>query len=323
MTGPGGIRIGSLCSGYGGLDLGVQSVLGGTIAWHADPAPAAAAILDHHWPEVPNLGDITQVDFSRVEPVCVLVAGFPCTDVSVAGGRAGLAEGTRSGLWHTIARAISTLQPCLVVLENVRGLLSTPANAPSDCDVEPCPWCLGDTGDEHSLRALGAVLADLADAGLDARWQVLRASDVGAPHRRERVFIAAWPAGPRARDFKGPDPGREDLGHVVTLLLTPTSNLGSIGGSQHPDRRKAGGHGPNLSDLVEHLLPTPRATDGTKGGPNQRGSRGDLTLPSAAARMDPASPARDRPAPGRRSAGTQIPLPGQTPLPMDDADPRS
>ncbi|MCX4758767.1 hypothetical protein [Kitasatospora purpeofusca] len=110
---------------------------------------------------------------------------------------------------------------------------------------------------------------------------------------------------------------------MVTLLLTPTSNLGSIGGSQHPDRRKAGGHGPNLSDLVEHLLPTPRATDGTKGGPNQRGSRGDLTLPSAAARMDPASPARDRPAPGRRSAGTQIPLPGQTPLPMDDADPRS
>ncbi|MCG6496963.1 hypothetical protein [Kitasatospora sp. A2-31] len=110
---------------------------------------------------------------------------------------------------------------------------------------------------------------------------------------------------------------------MVTLLLTPTSNLGSIGGSQHPDRRKAGGHGPNLSDLVEHLLPTPRATDGTKGGPNQRGSRGDLTLPSAAARMDPASPARDRPAPGRRSAGTPIPLSGQTPLPMDDADPRS
>ncbi|MFJ7278286.1 hypothetical protein [Kitasatospora sp. NPDC098663] len=74
---------------------------------------------------------------------------------------------------------------------------------------------------------------------------------------------------------------------MVTLLLTPTSNLGSIGGSQHPERRKAGGHGPNLSDLVEHLLPTPRASDGTKGGPNQRGSRGDLTLPSAAARLRP------------------------------------
>ncbi|MGW2542739.1 DNA cytosine methyltransferase [Kitasatospora sp. NPDC001574] len=201
-----GLRIGSLCSGYGGLDLGIQAVLGGTVAWHADPAPAAAAILEAHWPGVPNLGDITKVDFSRVEPVCVLVAGFPCTDVSVAGGRAGLAEGTRSGLWHTIARAISALRPCLVILENVRGLLSTPANAPSDGDVEPCPWCLGDTGDEHPLRALGAVLADLAGAGLDARWQVLRASDVGAPHRRERVFIAAWPADPPGEGLQGPGP---------------------------------------------------------------------------------------------------------------------
>ncbi|WP_308129725.1 DNA cytosine methyltransferase [Kitasatospora aureofaciens] len=182
----------------------MQSVLGGTIAWHADPAPSAAAVLEHHWPGVPNLGDITTVDFATVEPVCVLVAGFPCTDVSVAGGRAGLAEGTRSGLWHTIARAISILKPCLVILENVRGLLSTPARSSADGDVEPCPWCLGDTGDEHHLRALGAVLADLARAGLDARWQVLRASDVGAPHRRERVFIAAWPSDAEGTGLQGP-----------------------------------------------------------------------------------------------------------------------
>ncbi|WP_344551335.1 DNA cytosine methyltransferase, partial [Kitasatospora saccharophila] len=187
---PPGPRIGSLCSGYGGLDLGVQAVLGGSIAWHADPAPAAAAILEAHWPGVPNLGDITTVDFRTVEPVCVLAAGFPCTDVSVAGNRRGLAEGTRSGLWHTIARAISTLRPCLVVLENVRGLLSTSAHAPSaDGDVEFCPWCLGEAGDEHPLRALGAVLGDLALRGYDARWQVLPASAVGAPHRRERVFL--------------------------------------------------------------------------------------------------------------------------------------
>ncbi|MEU9074555.1 DNA cytosine methyltransferase [Kitasatospora sp. NPDC048538] len=167
-----GLRIGSLCSGYGGLDIGVQSVLGGTIAWHADPAPGAAAILEHHWPGVPNLGDITEVDFTAVEPVCVLAAGFPCTDVSVAGTRAGLAEGTRSGLWHTIARAVSTLKPCLVILENVRGLLSTPARSTADGDVERCPWCLGDAGDEHHLRALGAVLADLAFPVKSACWEL-------------------------------------------------------------------------------------------------------------------------------------------------------
>ncbi|MEV7122884.1 DNA cytosine methyltransferase [Kitasatospora griseola] len=212
-----------MCSGYGGLDLGVQAVLGGTLAWHADPAPAAAAILEHHWPGVPNLGDVTAVDFTKVEPVCVLVAGFPCTDVSVAGARRGLAEGTRSGLWHTIARAISTLRPCLVVLENVRGLLSTSAaTASADGDVEFCPWCLGEAGDEHPLRALGAVLGDLASLGFDARWQVLPASAVGAPHRRERVFITAWPrsadadgsqlqgAGPRAG---GPGPCRHAVAH--------------------------------------------------------------------------------------------------------------
>ncbi|MEV0188441.1 hypothetical protein AB0I39_07900 [Kitasatospora purpeofusca] len=108
---------------------------------------------------------------------------------------------------------------------------------------------------------------------------------------------------------------------MVTLLLTPTSNLGRIGGSQHPDRRKAGGHGPNLSDLVEHLLPTPRASDGTKGGPNQRGSKGDLTLPSAAARLRPTPTALDRTV-SQRTGSLPMPLPGQTRLPMDGADPR-
>ncbi|WP_246203767.1 hypothetical protein [Streptomyces tailanensis] len=70
------------------------------------------------------------------------------------------------------------------------------------------------------------------------------------------------------------------------LLKTPTSNLGTNGGSQHPDKRKQGGHGPNLADEVEHLLlPTPKASDGIKGSPNQRHGNGDLTLPSAAASL--------------------------------------
>lgn len=75
--------------------------------------------------------------------------------------------------------------------------------------------------------------------------------------------------------------GGLNLRTAVSLLKTPTSQLAVNGGSQHPDKRKIGGHGPTLADEVEHLLPTPRATDGTKGGPNQRGSSGDLMLPSA------------------------------------------
>ncbi|MFE3519628.1 DNA cytosine methyltransferase [Streptomyces sp. NPDC059166] len=87
-----------------------------------------------------------------------------------------------------VARAVAALRPCLVVLENVRGLLTSPAGSPGD--VEPCPWCLGDTAGQPALRALGAVLGSLADLGYDAKWLVLRASDVGAPHRRERTFLA-------------------------------------------------------------------------------------------------------------------------------------
>ncbi|WP_443052159.1 DNA cytosine methyltransferase [Streptomyces sp. NBC_00250] len=95
-------------------------------------------------------------------------------------------------MWLHVAHAVKALRPCLVVIENVRGLLTSPAGSPGD--VEPCPWCLGDTAGQPPLRALGAVLGSLADLRYDAKWLVLRASDVGAPHRRERTFLAAWPA---------------------------------------------------------------------------------------------------------------------------------
>ncbi|WP_413100857.1 DNA cytosine methyltransferase [Streptomyces sp. Inha503] len=188
-------RIGSLCSGYGGLDLAVQDLLGGEVLWHCqyDPDDAeqhAARILAHHWPQVPNYGDIARVDWSTVPPIDALTAGFPCTDVSLAGQLAGIGPGTRSGIWAHVVRAIRALHPRLVVIENVRGLLSAPAarslgpgGGPVDGEQRPGP-----------LRGLGAVLGDLASLGFDAEWKMHRASDAGAPHRRERVFILAWPA---------------------------------------------------------------------------------------------------------------------------------
>lgn len=200
-------RIGSLFTGTGALDMAVQQVLGGEVAWHCQYDPDdehqfAAHLLRHWWPGVPNLGDITAVDFTQVEPVDILTGGFPCQDVSLAGRRTGLRAGTRSGLWSHFARAIEELRPRLVVIENTRGLLS----APADSDMEPCPWCLGDTGGEPPLRALGAVLADLAELGLDAEWVGLPASSIGAPHERWREFVLAWPA-----DAQGPglEVGRE------------------------------------------------------------------------------------------------------------------
>jgi DNA (cytosine-5)-methyltransferase 1 len=179
------ITIGSMFTGYGGLDMGVRAAVGGEVIWHADNDPASSRVLAHHWPCVPNLGDITAVDWSQAPRPDVLTGGFPCQDVSVAGAGIGL-SGSRSGLWSVMATAIKTLRPRLVVIENVRGLL----HAPAPSNVEPCPMCVGDVPAVH-LRALGAVLGDLADIGYDARWCGLRAADVGAPHGRFRVFVAA------------------------------------------------------------------------------------------------------------------------------------
>jgi DNA (cytosine-5)-methyltransferase 1 len=97
-----------------------------------------------------------------------------------------------------VARAVQALRPCLIVIENVRGLLISPARPAGD--VEPCPWCVGDDPVQPPVRALGAVLGSLADLRYDTRWLVLRASDIGAPHRRERVFLAAWPTHTPAQD---------------------------------------------------------------------------------------------------------------------------
>lgn len=183
------LTIGSLCSGYEGLGLAVHAVLGGQFAWVADNDPDASKVLAARFPAVPNLGDITGADWGAVPPVDILTAGFPCTDVSCAGARAGLRAGTRSGVWSYVAKAIAALRPSLVLLENVRGLHS----AGADSNMEFCPWCMGEAGDESALRASGAVLGDLAGLGFDAEWATLPASEAGAPHRRERVFVLAWP----------------------------------------------------------------------------------------------------------------------------------
>ncbi|WP_293787565.1 DNA cytosine methyltransferase [uncultured Aeromicrobium sp.] len=204
------LRVGSLFSGYGGLDLAVEYALGAETIWFSENNEHVSRIFAHHWPAAPNLGDITAINWNETPPVDVLCGGFPCQDVSTVGKRAGLAPGTRSGLWSHMAEAIEALQPRLVVIENVRGLLSSPAvraplegdddaqrnpdNAiPSGAtlrDLEPDPWGLGDLA-ARPLRAAGAVLGDLADLGMDAQWIGLPASLVGAPHPRLRIFILA------------------------------------------------------------------------------------------------------------------------------------
>lgn len=155
-------RIGSLFSGIGGLDLATEAVFGGEVAWHSEVDPYACHVLQQWWPGTPNLGNIQAVH--HFPEASVLCGGFPCQDISSAGTRTGL-RGRRSGLWSEFARAIREVGPKVVVVENVG---------------------------QFRARGLDQVLAELAKAGFDAEWTSLRAANVGAPHRRERVFILAY-----------------------------------------------------------------------------------------------------------------------------------
>lgn len=155
------MTIGSLCSGYGGLDIGLQSLIGGDVRWHFEYDKHASKILKTHYPDIPNYGDITTTDWD-IEPVDWITAGYPCQPFSTAGQRKGTNDARH--IWPYIANAIRILRPRGVLLENVAG---------------------------HLSLGFGHVLGDLAQLGYDTQWVCIRAADAGAPHSRRRVFIAA------------------------------------------------------------------------------------------------------------------------------------
>ena len=180
------LRLGELFAGYGGLGMAVEEVFGAETAWFSEFEEAPSKILAHHWPHVPNYGDITKIDWSAVEPVDIISGGSPCQDLSLAGRRQGMTEGTRSNLWETMREGIATIKPKYVVWENVRGALSAGAIS----EMEQSEGRLGTDGNPY-LRAIGRVLGDLADLGYDAEWRGLTAANVGATHGRFRVFLLA------------------------------------------------------------------------------------------------------------------------------------
>lgn len=176
------LRIGSLCSGYGGLcSLGLAPLIGATVAWHAEYDDAPSKILAHHWPDVPNLRDVTSVDWADVEPVDWLTAGYPCQPFSLAGKRKGSTD--ERHLWPYVADAIGALRPRGVLLENVAG---------------------------HVTLGLDVVVGALAEMGYDAVWGVVRASDAGAPHGRARVFVVASDAARLGRGERRAEPARRE-----------------------------------------------------------------------------------------------------------------
>lgn len=157
------LKIGSLCTGYGGLDMAVEDVFDSYTVWVSEINKTASVLLDRIR-SVPNHGDLKRIIWEEVEQIDILTAGYPCQPFSTAGNRKGTDDPRH--IWPYIKDAIRRLRPRLVILENVRGHLS-----------------LGFSG----------VLGDLADIGYDAKWSTFRASDVGAVHNRERIFVIAYP----------------------------------------------------------------------------------------------------------------------------------
>lgn len=244
--------IGSLFTGYGGLDMGVAMALDpdARVAWTSDVEPGPCKLAQVRWPDTPNLGDITQIAWADVEPVDIICGGSPCQDLSLAGKRAGMDTGTRSGLWESMATAIETIRPRLVVWENVLGALSARAYSP----VESEPGMLGAESAGPALRAAGRVAGDLATIGYDCRWAVIRASDAGAPHQRARFFLIGHPHG-QPWDMRRPTTPRKAAGRqpqrkptrpgLGPLMPTPQATYAP---------RSSPGYGPNLHEVARDLL---------------------------------------------------------------------
>jgi DNA (cytosine-5)-methyltransferase 1 len=157
------MKFGSLFAGIGGIDLGLERA-GMECAWQVEIDDYATKVLTKHWPDVPKFRDIRECGSHNLGAVDLIAGGFPCQDISLAGPGGGL-DGERSGLWTQYRRIIRELRPRFVLVENVSALLG---------------------------RGISGVLGDLAESGYDAEWDCIPAAAVGAPHRRDRLFIVAY-----------------------------------------------------------------------------------------------------------------------------------
>lgn len=197
----------SLFAGIGGMDLGLERA-GMHCVGQVEIDPYCRRVLAKHWPSVYRHDDVMTFDPLSAPAFDAIAAGFPCQDVSNAGKRAGISA-PRSGLYREVVRCLCVARPRLAVLENVAALLA---------------------------RGMGTVLSDLAAIGYDAEWDCVSAGELGAHHRRERVFVRAVctnasslrPQGIR-ETTKGPW-SREQFTRLVQAELRVSVPAGKSGG---------------------------------------------------------------------------------------------
>lgn len=181
------LKVLDLFSGIGGFSLGLERTGGFETVAFCEIEPFPRAVLRKHWPDVRQYEDVRTLTADRlvrdgIGRVDVITGGFPCQDLSLAGKKAGVGVGTRSGLFSEIIRLAGELRPSVVIMENVANLLSGPSERPGG-------W-------------FGRVLGDLAEIGYDAEWHCIPASALGAPHERDRAWIIAYPAQERQSETR-------------------------------------------------------------------------------------------------------------------------
>jgi DNA (cytosine-5)-methyltransferase 1 len=227
------MKFGSLFSGIGGIDLGLERA-GMTCIWQSEIEPYACQVLAKHWPNIPNLGDIRDIDWTTVERADVVAGGYPCQPFSVAGRREG--EDDPRHLWPLFAECLRVLRPRYALLENVAG---------------------------HLSLGFGQVLADLAALGYDTRWDCIPAAAVGAPHFRDRVFVVAHSGRKRLEKLwispsggkLGQPPRKTDETRFSQIgRWTPEPNVGRVahGIPRRMDRLRALGNAV-VPQVAEHI----------------------------------------------------------------------
>ena len=251
------LTIGSLFSGIGGLELGLERAGLGPVLWQVEIDPFARSVLAKHWPDVTRYEDVTAVgaELGAVDLIC---GGFPCQDVSSAGKREGLA-GSRSGLWHQFARIVGGLRPRWVVVENVAS---------------------------GARLWVDAVTRDLEQLGYESLPIPLSASDVGAPHRRARVFIVAsnahtqgQPAVPvDAEVARAPQPAADADGAELRdeQQRGPGGRSGEVRDGGEAELENDGWRSPE-PDMVRVVHGVPRKLDGRR-----RSALGNSVVPQCA-----------------------------------------
>jgi DNA (cytosine-5)-methyltransferase 1 len=248
--------VGSLFSGIGGLDLGLERA-GMSVRWQSEIDKYCCQVLAARWPTVPNLGDVRDIEWGNVENVELICGGYPCQPFSFAGKRGGLSD--PRFLWEHFARALREVRPRYAILENVPG---------------------------HLTIGFTRVLADLADLGFDAEWELLPAAAFGAPHLRYRLYTVAYASSARHeperkgvfRDAEKEIPERPDV-HRQSASNGPSPRRGIMARTgeflealQLPGFED--GRGITASGIVENVANADRRDAETeKGGPDAASSR--------------------------------------------------